>query len=166
MEKEEARIVTVSRYLEPVRRFASFLARADFDSDDLVGETMLAGVKRSVSGETPERWTTWFRGVVRNLVRRRIRERKRHRNREEVDCEFVENPLARIQQEEMRNSIKTAISRLPESPRAVFELAYRGYSRPEIARRLGLSLPAVQARWFRGVRILRLELSGILHAPD
>ena len=156
MEKDCSSPDLMVRYLDPVRRFATYLARTDLDPDDLVGEAMLAGVKRARSGPRPDRWTTWFNGVVRNLVRRRIRERVRGRKTWSGEEEgFVEDPLQNIHREEMRDQLKQAIVQLPPGPRAVFELALQGCSRIQIAHRLNLNLAAVHARWSRGLRFLR-----------
>ena len=155
MEKDCSSADLMVRYLAPVRRFATYLARTDLDPDDLVGEAMLAGVKRARSGPRPDRWTTWFNGVVRNLVRRRIRERVRGRKTWIEEEGVLEDPLRNIHQEEMRDQLKQAIVQLPPGPRAVFELAMQGYSRVQIARRLNLNVAAVHARWSRGLRFLR-----------
>ena len=155
MEKDCSSADLMVRYLGPVRRFATYLARTDLDPDDLVGEAMLAGVKRVRSGPRPDRWTTWFNGVVRNLVRRRIRERVRGRKTWIEEEGVLEDPLRNIHKEEMRDQLKQAIVQLPPGPRAVFELALQGYSRVQIARRLNLNVAAVHARWSRGLRFLR-----------
>lgn len=141
----------VDRYLDPVRRFATYLARADLDPEDLVAEAMLVGVRRVQSGPQPDRWTTWFNGVVRNLVRRRIRERKRGRSDWLPEEGITEDPLRNLHQEEMRVLLKGAIAQLPAGPKEVFELALQGCSRSEIAGRLNLNLAAVHARWSRGI---------------
>ena len=155
MEKDCSSTDLMVRYLDPVRQFSTYLARTDLDPDDLVGEAMLVGVKRARSGPRPERWTTWFNGVVRNLVRRRIRERVRGRKMWGEEEAFEEDPLRNLHQEEMRDRLKQAISDLPPGPRVVFELALQGCSRIQIAQRLNLNIAAVHARWSRGLRFLR-----------
>lgn len=64
---------------------------------------------------------------------------------------------------DLQDAVRAALSRLPESQRAVIHLhRYEGMTFPEIAQVLGTTAGAIKLRAFRGYETLRKELQGVL----
>ena len=95
--------------------------------------------------------------------------RKRMRLPEDAD----EEALARADEQaprdpdplgaDVRDAVRAALDRLPESQRAVIHLhRYEGMTFPEIAQALGTTPGAIKLRAFRGYETLRKELEGVL----
>jgi RNA polymerase sigma-70 factor (ECF subfamily) len=94
--------------------------------------------------------------------------RRRLRLPEDAD----EEALARADEEaprdpppdtDLRDAVRAALARLPESQRAVIHLhRYEGLTFPEIAQVLGTTAGAVKLRAFRGYETLRKQLEGLL----
>lgn len=62
---------------------------------------------------------------------------------------------------DIRHKIKAALNLLPPQSRKVFELGkYSGFSYPEIAQEMGISVKTVEKQMSRALSILRTELSG------
>lgn len=77
-----------------------------------------------------------------------------------ADAEAVRDPPA---DGDLQDQVRAALSRLPESQRAVIHLhRYEGMTFAEIAQVLGTTPGAVKLRAFRGYETLRKELAGVL----
>jgi len=74
----------------------------------------------------------------------------------ELRDDWSENPLATLENEEVREILSKAIDSLPEEHRTVLVLrGVNGFSNEEVAKMLEISLPAVKSRLHRARLFLR-----------
>jgi RNA polymerase sigma-70 factor (ECF subfamily) len=172
----EATEQELARLLESFRpdllRFAFWLARDRTVAEDVVQETML----RAWRARAELRNTTAIRPWLLTIVRRenaRLHERKRLPT---VDLdEYVANQdmaLALYDADPEIADLRRAILALPDEYREPIVLqVLGGFSTDEIAKELGLSVPAVLTRLFRARNKLRdmygvTPASGAVSAED
>lgn len=121
----------------------------------------------------PETFRTYLAGAVRSSALDWVRRQKSLRRGSPVsfsdysdeapelpdDAPAGRPPLARIQDSETMATLLVLIDELPEHYREVFVLKHiEQISYDEIAKTLGISLSAVEARLFRARRMLRSKL--------
>jgi RNA polymerase sigma-70 factor, ECF subfamily len=135
-------------------------------ADDLLQETFMKVHKARETYRQELKVAPWVFAVA---ARVRLDElRRRLRLPEDAD----EEALARADEQaprdpppdtDLQDAVRAALSRLPESQRAVIHLhRYEGMTFPEIAQVLGTTAGAIKLRAFRGYETLRKELQGIL----
>lgn len=70
-----------------------------------------------------------------------------------------DNPVARIENDELRQEIEKAVAELPEKCQMCFRLSYmQDMHNDEIATALGLSVRTVEAHIYRALKVLRERL--------
>ncbi len=131
------------------------------EAEDVVQETMLRLWKAAPRwrADGGARIDTWAFRVARNLVI----DRHRRRARVEVGLDGrpeAEDPapgaLAGLVQADRRAALEAALAALPERQRAAVMLRdIEGFSNPEVAEVLGVSVEAVESLLARGRRALR-----------
>ena len=135
-------------------------------ADDLLQVTFMKVHRARRSFDTGQRVKPWLFAVA---ARVRLDElRKRLRLPEDADEEALasaEDPAASEARldSDVQDAVRAALSRLPESQRAVIHLhRYEGMTFGEIASVLGTTQGAVKLRAFRGYETLRTQLKGLL----
>jgi RNA polymerase sigma-70 factor (ECF subfamily) len=139
--------------------------------EDVLQEVSLAAVRQQAPITDPEKVAPWlYRLAVRqSLLHRRKQGRRRkltdqfaQRNRpSEENCRELD-PLGWLLAAERREMVQTALGRLPRADAEMLLLKYgEDWSYEEIARRLGVSASAVQARLHRARKRLRRELAAL-----
>lgn len=160
---------------EPMRPRVFGVARAlvgASDAEDVVMDTFLKawqalpGLRRRAS------LVTWVYRITRNCALDHIRKRQR---RHEVSLSSGDDgdaardvpddaqPLAhaRLEAEEIRETLSDAMARLPDTHRVALELRYReGLSYAELAAAQGISIGTVMSRLFNAKRKMRAILVG------
>src|SRR3954470_23025269 len=135
-------------------------------ADDLLQVTFMKMHRARERYRKDLRVTPWLFAIA---ARVRLDElRRRLRMPEDAD----EEALARADEQaprdpppdtDLRDVVRAALDRLPESQRAVIHLhRYEGMTFPEIAKALGTTPGAIKLRAFRGYETLRKELQGVL----
>jgi RNA polymerase sigma factor (sigma-70 family) len=145
---------------ESVPRLERFLARLRVREDDVqdLAQESVARLLRYRDSEPPEAWAALLYRIAINVARDRAR-RDRHAPSTAVEADAVaaeDSPEQHASHQEALARVRDAILRLPSRCRAVY-LMHRidGQSYPEIARRCGISVKAVEKHMSRALRELR-----------
>jgi RNA polymerase sigma factor (sigma-70 family) len=141
-------------------RLARFLARLRVREDDVpdLAQESLARLLRYRDSEPPSAWTALLYRIAINVVRDRARH-ERHLRPAATEPDAIaseDSPEHHATQREALARVRDAILALPPRCRAVY-LMHRidGLSYPEIARRSGISVKAVEKQMSRALRALR-----------
>lgn len=132
-------------------RFCLLQMKNPADAEDVLQDVFVKRLYQAPRFKSPEHERSWLYRVALNLCR----DQWRRSRRSELPLEAaagVSLPLAEL-------SLLDQVSNLPEKQRTVLHLHYyQGYSLQEIARLLGVTVPAVKMRLKRGREALRKEL--------
>lgn len=153
----------VAQHLPYLKRIVGGLTRDDTMTDDIVQQTMLKALIHADQFRFESTLKTWLTSIAKNEVRQVYRCKWRMCSvqliSENMECEEwpqIESPSPSYQASEREALIRRAVSRLPESYRAVVELCdLQHYSLQEAAARLRLTLAAVKTRRQRARKKLR-----------
>jgi len=145
--------VLVSRWQEPLFRFAYRLLERREEARDVCQETFLRVLKRADRFEPGARFSTWLYQIALNLCRDRLRRRKRW---SEVLVEGAEpSSFEAIPSDERLPSPSTALER--ERLHQVVRQALASLPR-EIAELTGRPESTIKSRLYQGLDNLRTEL--------
>ena len=131
-------------------RFCLLQMKNPADAEDVLQDVFVKRLYQAPKFKSPEHERSWLYQVALNLCRDEWRRSRRS-----------ELPLAAaagvsLPPEEL--SLLDQVSNLPEKQRTVLHLHYyQGYGLQEIARLLGVTVPAVKMRLKRGREALRKE---------
>lgn len=132
-------------------RFCLLQMKNPADAEDVLQDVFVKRLYQAPRFKSPEHERSWLYRVALNLCR----DQWRRSRRSELPLEAaagVSLPPAEL-------SLLDQVSNLPEKQRTVLHLHYyQGYSLQEIARLLGVTVPAVKMRLKRGREALRKEL--------
>lgn len=139
--------------------------------DEVMQEVSLAAVRQQAPIADPSKVAPWLYrlAVTQSLLyrrkqgrRRKLTDRYAQRDRPtEKDTREV-NPLEWLLAEERRELVRTAVSGLPKRDAEMLLLKYtEGWSYKQLAKRLGITESAVEARLHRARRRLRNALAGL-----
>jgi RNA polymerase sigma-70 factor (ECF subfamily) len=151
-----------ARYINLVYSMAYRVLGESMAAEEVAQDTFLRLWKKSYTYDAAKgRFATWLLTVTRRLAidTLRVRQRQQPDNRlvsidEEPD--IWENVLS-VEENDLRRTLRSAMSGLPEEQREPIELAYfYGLSQPEIADALDVPLGTVKTRIRLGMQKLRL----------
>jgi len=129
-----------------------------FDRDqaqDIAQETFAVACRKLVHLKKPERFSGWLATICRNLAIDTLRRRKGNG----VSLEEIDEPVAPDRGDE-GESVRQAISRLPEMDREIVVLRYFDeMSYEQLRQSLGISIHAVKGRLFRAKQRLRTHMN-------
>lgn len=135
-------------------------------AEDIVQEAFLKAFRALGTLRQPDRFKSWFVGLVRSRAIDVLRERRAHRvvPVPEVpdDAAGAEGPSPEDVEvrEETRRKIREAVDELPELDRLVVVLKHmEGLSYKEIAEIVDTTEGAVESRLFRARQVLKRKLS-------
>jgi RNA polymerase sigma-70 factor (ECF subfamily) len=161
----------MERWQIPLRSYLLRYLQNDAQALDIAEEVFVRIYKARERYDARQRFSSWMFAIATNLARNHFRWRTRHPG-ESIDASGTgclegeealrENstPADRMALAERAEAVRNAISRLPDglkSPVLLFE--YENLSHIEIARVLGCSAKAVEARLYRARGLLRRSLS-------
>ena len=142
------------------------------DAQDAMQDTLLSAFKHIGGFEGRSKFSTWFVSIARNTALKRLRRGKLFESLDEDEYDqerdsrprqvraWQDNPEQCCSKSEMRQLIEKGILALPANYRVVVILRdIQQLSADEVARQLGLSVPAVKTRLLRGRLMLREWLS-------
>ncbi len=145
------------------------------DASDALQETFLQAFRKLSSFKGKSKFSTWLYRVAVNVCFMRRRKEKKMKTvsldapvltekadeiKRELPDDWSKNPLATLENEEIRGILSNAIDSLPEEYRTVLVLrGVNGFSNEEVAKMLEISLPAVKSRLHRARLFLRDTLS-------
>lgn len=155
--------------LDPLYRFARWLAGTDADARDLAQDTLVLALRARAQFTPGTNLRAWLFRIARN---RYLDLRHRQRREQLVGPDapdpgersddaapfFGDQELGRIQGL-VRGDITRALTALPEAYRTAIVLAdIEGWTWEEVAAILSVPIGTVQSRVFRGRRVLRALL--------
>ena len=143
------------------------------DAEDVAQQVFLRIWRNAKRYRPDAKFTTYLFTITRNLVfnETRRRSRKREVSGDEREDAFhlqneaapCERPDAKMEQAELQRAVDAAIAALPEAQRtAVVLRRYEEMPYEEIAKVLGLTVPAVKSLLFRARSALRASLAAYL----
>ena len=149
------------------------------DAQDAMQDTLLSAFKHIGGFQGRSKFSTWLVSIGRNAALQRLRERRNTESLDpmdsENDCNFrprqiatwQENPEQSHSKAEIRRLVERGLLELPPKYRIVVILRdIEQLSTEDVARQLGLSVPAVKTRLLRGRLMLREWLSPHLTASS
>lgn len=170
--KLEAFEELVHRHSRLIYRTMTAILGNPVDAQDAMQDAFLSAFKHIGGFQGRSKFSTWLVSIARNTALQHLRVRK---NVESLDgAEFdddrdfrprqvrawQDNPEQRYSKSEIRQFVESGILALPAKYRIVVVLRdIEWLSADEVARQLGLSVPAVKTRLLRGRLMLRESLS-------
>lgn len=162
----------VRRHTQSVFRTLSAILGDTDEAQDALQDVFLNAFKHIASFEGRSKVSTWLTSIARNAAFQRISKRKDMESLDGVetgeDREFrprqvrawQDDPEQSYSKNQLRKLVEEGILQLSPTYRTVLMLRdIEQLSTDEVARRLGLSVPTVKTRLFRGRMMLREWLS-------
>jgi RNA polymerase sigma-70 factor, ECF subfamily len=138
------------------------------DAQDTMQDTLLSAFKHIDEFQGRSRFSTWLVSIARNAALQRLRGRKNTESLDQNDTEedrafrprqiatWQDNPEQTHSRTEMRQLVEKGLLQLPAKYRVIVMLRdIEQLSTDEVARQVGLSVPAVKTRLLRGRLMLR-----------
>ena len=182
----EAQCGKLEAFEELVRRNSQVIYRALIailgdasDAQDAMQDTLLSAFKHIGGFQGRSKFSTWLVSIARNAALQRLRSRRNIESLDQSDtaedrnfrprqvAAWQENPEQSHSKTEMRELVEKGLLQLPPKYRVTVMLRdIEQLSTDEVARQLGLSVPAVKTRLLRGRLMLREWLSPHLAASS
>jgi RNA polymerase sigma-70 factor, ECF subfamily len=182
----DAQCGKLEAFEELVRRNSQMIYRALIailgdasDAQDAMQDTLLSAFKHIGGFQGRSKFSTWLVSIARNAALQRLRSRRNIESLDQSDtaedpdfrprqvAAWQENPEQSHSKAEMRELVEKGLLRLPPKYRVIVMLRdIEQLSTDEVARQLGLSVPAVKTRLLRGRLMLREWLSPHLAASS
>src|SRR6266436_4638122 len=164
---------------ELVRRHSQLIYRSlvailgdPVEAQDAMQDALLSAFQHIAGFQGRSKFSTWLVSIARNTAFQCLRGRREVESLDEGECEedhdfrprqvraWQDNPEQCCSKSEIRQLVEKGISGLPPKYRVVVMLRdVEQLSTDEVARQLGLSVPAVKVRLLRGRLMLREWLS-------
>ena len=170
--KLEAFEELVRRHTQSIYRILMAMLGNPADAQDGLQDTLFSAFKHIGGFQGRSKFSTWLVSIARNVALQRLRGRKNVESLDERDGEeegdfrprqvraWQDNPEQSHSKSEIQQLVEAGILRLPAKYRVVVVLRdIEQLSADEVARELGLSVPAVKTRLLRGRLMLREWLS-------
>lgn len=175
---------SLDAFEELVRRHTQLIYRAliailgdGAEAQDAMQDTLLSAFKHIGSFQGRSKFSTWLVSIARNAALQRLRGRRNTESLDQNDTEddrafrprqiaaWQENPEQSHSRTEIRQLVEKGLLQLPAKYRVIVMLRdIEQLSTDDVARQLGLSVPAVKTRLLRGRLMLREWLSPHLMA--
>ena len=148
------------------RTLVAILANAE-ESQDALQDALLNAFKHISDFQGRSKFSTWLVSIARNTALQRLRSRKNVESLDEVEevegdfrprqiRDWRDDPEELYSDSEIRGLVEKGIMGLPAKYRVALMLRdIEQLSTEDVARQLGLSVPALKARVFRGRLMLR-----------
>jgi len=164
--QSECFTVLMNRHMPAVRKRVKSMAANPSDEDDLVQETFLNAWRHLSSFRSDASFRTWITRVATNEVLQQYRRNRRSAIGPAATgldgcVSRDESPYQALARAEARQTIHTAVARLPEKYRRVLILRdLDELTTHEAARCLQSGIPLVKSRHFRARRMLSKVILG------
>lgn len=153
--------------LIPLNRFVFGMVGNQFDTEDIVQETVVKAFTHFADFRAESKFKTWLMSIAVNEVR--TKRRKEFRSRMTYfDFEQLErlatgtstdSPFRHYEDSEMTRRVRNAIVSLHPTYQELIQLrAIEGLNIADAARRLSISVAAAKARYYRAVQRLSRTL--------
>ena len=156
----------VLRYSKLAVSIAYGMTRDYSHSQDLAQNAFLRAYQSLHTLRDPEKFRSWFYGLVRRTCIYWLRKQKKEHSLDEIDTdgaifekEGTRTPLVQLSDRERRAEIRAAVTALPEKYREVILLFhFHSKSYDEIGDILGLSYAGVDSRLLRARIVIKEKL--------
>jgi RNA polymerase sigma-70 factor (ECF subfamily) len=175
----EARAGNLGAFEELIRRNSRTVYRAllailgsQDEAQDAMQDVLLSAFKYIGGFQGRSKFSTWLVSIARNTAVQRLREQRNDESLDEGTMDedhdyrprqvraWEENPEQQYAQSEVKQLVEQGIMGLPRRYRVVVMMRdIEQLSTDEVARQLGLTVPAVKTRLLRGRLMLREWLS-------
>jgi len=175
----EARAGNLDAFEELIRRNSRVVYRAlvsilgsQDEAQDAMQDVLLSAFKYISQFQGRSKFSTWLVSIARNTALQRLRERRNDESLDEGISDedhdyrprqvraWQDNPEQQYAQSEVKQLVEKGITGLPRKYRVVVMMRdIDQLSTDEVARQLGLTVPAVKIRLLRGRLMLREWLS-------
>ncbi|MGB9067639.1 MAG: peroxidase-related enzyme [Candidatus Acidiferrales bacterium] len=162
----------VRRHTQPIYRTLIAILGDAADAQDAMQDTLLSAFKHIGGFQGRSKFSTWLISIARNAALQRLRGRRNieslDQNQADEDGDFRPRQVRAWQADpeqshskaEIRELVEKGLLQMPAKYRMVVVLRdIEQLSSEEVARQLGLSVPAVKTRLLRGRLMLREWLS-------
>jgi RNA polymerase sigma-70 factor, ECF subfamily len=165
----------VKRYEKKIYNLAYRILGNQEEANDILQETFIQTLRKIKTFRGKSQFSTWLYRIAVNLcLMKKRRDKKmptismdmpvRYKDEDEIKREFADdwakNPLATLENKELKETIDVAIKALPVDYRTVFILRdVNGLPNQEVAKMLKISVAAVKSRLHRARLFLRDKLS-------
>jgi RNA polymerase sigma-70 factor (ECF subfamily) len=164
--------VLVRRHTQMIFRTLVGILGNREEAQDALQDALFSAFKYIAGFQGRSKFSTWLVSIARNAALQRLRGRKNEESLDEAAYDdnqefrprqvraWQDNPEELHSHSEIRQLVEKAITDLPEKYRVVLILRdVEHLSTDEVARQLGLSVPAVKTRLLRARLMLRESLS-------
>ncbi len=156
--------ILIRRYQQRVYRFGRRFFRNDADAEDYVQEVFIRAYQNLSSFRGDARFASWLMKVAWNHG---INSIKRVKSYQSLAEETVEDPSLTPEQarlaEEAREALREAVRGLPENYAVCIDLYFFfGMKYEDISTVTGFPVNTIKSNVFRGKKLLRSRLSGII----
>jgi len=162
----------VRRHTQLIYRTLIAILGDTADAQDVMQDTLLSAFKHIGGFQGRSKFSTWLVSIARNAALQRLRGRRNTESLDQSDCQedrdfrprqiaaWQENPEQNHSKWEIRQLVERGLLQLPAKYRVIVMLRdIEQLSTDEVARQLGLTVPAVKTRLLRGRLMLREWLS-------
>jgi len=162
----------VRRYSNKVYNLAYHLTRDNSAAEEIMQDVFLTVIAKINTLTNDAFFSTWLYRVTTNASYGFLRKEKKFTEQTVSEEEVAQEPAIDyvyawstlpddiLLSEESRKILQDSIDALPEAMRTVVIMKdVEGFSNEEIAQTMGLSVPAVKSRLYRGRLVLRNELA-------
>ncbi|MCL2561629.1 MAG: sigma-70 family RNA polymerase sigma factor [Rikenellaceae bacterium] len=130
-------------FFKPIRLFLSKLTGSSEEATELTQMIFARVWERRVQIDPDKNIKQYLYTIARNSALRHIYEKRRFHEKTVEDMydrlHTSENPIARLEEQEVKTLVQAAIERMPEIRSRVFQLYFDGLSNEEIAREMGIT---------------------------
>jgi RNA polymerase sigma-70 factor, ECF subfamily len=175
--KLEAFEELVHRHTQLIYRALIAILGDAADAQDAMQDTLLSAFKHIGGFQGRSKFSTWLVSIARNAALQRLRGRRNTESLDQNETEegrgfrprqiaaWQENPEQSYSRAEIRQLVEKLLLQLPAKYRVIVMLRdIEQLSTDEVARQVGLTVPAVKTRLLRGRLMLREWLSPHLAA--
>jgi RNA polymerase sigma-70 factor (ECF subfamily) len=169
---EDAYLELVNRYSSKVFNLAFRLTRHQQDAEEVVQDVFVTLYKKLARFEGKSAFSSWLYRITFNTALMAVRKRKQHPtiSMEDIAVQVQESWAGKSAEHsdvnymstrhEMREVLEQAVAKLPLEYRSIFLLRdVDGLSNEEVAKVLGVSVPAIKSRLHRARLMLRKRLN-------
>lgn len=137
-------------------RFIAHRVSNKADAEDLLQEVFLKLHKNIDTLEDSEKLPQWIFSVTRNAITDYYRKKGTNKETSFNDYQDIQNSDYKEDFKQLKSCLHSFKKTMPENYKEVVELSdFQGVKQKEIAKRLGLSLPAVKSRVRRGRKMIK-----------
>ena len=150
----------LARHRNTVFRYGLRVCRSTEDAEDAVQETLWAAARYIRTFRRSAALTTWLFTIVRNKCHRLLRHEHPHDDLADLFPEMQTSVEEQVASREIQRILARALSRLEPNHREVILLRdVEGFTAPEAAHQLGITVQALKSRLHRAREQLRHEVA-------